>query len=576
MLDVSNSTLKLNAGLSVAGTLKTDNTTTLTLNNNALNLSGGSAAAGGLLEVKGALTLDGITFDNKTTIKLNDNTTLTSNAALTVKTIEMGTHILSLGSATTDLTISDNITINYSGHNGIHSGAADLTLNGPVNVLMGGIISTGGTVTFGAGANGTSFAEGETGMIMDNTSLVLQTDLDVEYLQLSGTSTLQTNGKKLRPRDFEIGIQTELDFTDIVTDNDSSLYLLDNSSITKNGAILFNRISTNGHTLTLNSAITRLKAENIYLTDNDNSSSSTSNTGKLVAQGVDVTSTNILWVDNGTIEMGGGTLTLEKGGGLGNGEIDLSNSTLELAGPFINDGGTLTTSASTLRLKANVLFLLGNAVTFNTYVPNGWGLLLYNSDNSSSTKSLTLGTNNSNITLEPSTNSLTSGFVRWYHDNNTEYVSGNHDIGIESDNGSLTINGNLTLRDNATITLNYGEAALGNLTLENGSIVANKATLSLAGGTVGTNGKINVGNESELELQGGLSVAGVLNLDNESIFNLAGNTLDLSGGKFSTDDDLSLAGTLSITGDSELTVSQGHTLTLSQAGGLALDRKSTR
>ena len=74
MLDVSNSTLTLNAGLSVAGTLKTDNTTTLTLNNNALNLSGGSGTNGGLLEVKGALTLDGITFDDKTTIKLNADT----------------------------------------------------------------------------------------------------------------------------------------------------------------------------------------------------------------------------------------------------------------------------------------------------------------------------------------------------------------------------------------------------------------------------------------------------------------------------------------------------------------------
>ena len=135
---------------------------------------------------------------------------LTSNAALTVKRVELGTHFLSLGSAATDLTISDNITINYSGQNGIHSGAADLTLNGPVNILMGGILSTGGTVTFGAGANGTSFAEDDSGMIIVNTSLVLQTDLDVDFLRLLGTSTLQTNGKKLSPRRFEIGIQAEL------------------------------------------------------------------------------------------------------------------------------------------------------------------------------------------------------------------------------------------------------------------------------------------------------------------------------------------------------------------------------
>ena len=84
--------LVLNAGLSVLGTLKTDNATTLTLNNNALNLSGGQAANGGVLETSGALTLDGITFDDKTTIKLNADTLLTSNAlAITVKTIEMGT-----------------------------------------------------------------------------------------------------------------------------------------------------------------------------------------------------------------------------------------------------------------------------------------------------------------------------------------------------------------------------------------------------------------------------------------------------------------------------------------------------
>ena len=448
-----------------------------------------------------------------------------------------------------------------------------MTLNGQVIVSGGGIGSSGGTITFGAGSGDTSFAA-HTGMQLVNSTLNLGVAVNMEWLSLTGgNSVLTTNGNTLTLNEgLKIGGGSELDLTNVATDNESELVLADNASITKTGDLVFKSISIKGYRLTLNSNITSLTTNHIWLLNDWDSSDAKylATTGELLAQGVDVTLTNKLWVDNGTIEMGGGTLTLEKGGGLGNGEIDLSNSTLELAGPFINDGGTLTTSASTLRLKANVLFLLGNVVTFNTYVPNGWGLLLYNNNNSSSTKSLTLGTNNDNITLEPSTNSLTSGFVSWYHDNNTEYVSGNHDIGIESNNGSLTINGNLTLKDNATITLNYGEAALGNLTLENGNIVANEATLSLAGGTVGTNGQINVRNESELELQGGLSVAGILNLDNESIFNLAGNTLELSGGKFSTDDDLSLAGTLSITGDSELTVSQAHILTLSQTGGLAL------
>jgi hypothetical protein len=83
-------------------------------------------------------------------------------------------------------------------------------------------------------------------------------------------------------------------------------------------------------------------------------------------------------MEKGKFKMGAGTLKLEQGGDLGEGgELDLTGSTLELTGPFLNYGGTLTTSASTLKLKANVLFLLGNVVTFNTYVPNGWGLLLY-------------------------------------------------------------------------------------------------------------------------------------------------------------------------------------------------------
>ena len=106
--------------------------------------------------------------------------------------------------------------------------------------------------------------------------------------------------------------------------------------------------------------------------------------------------------------MGGGTLTLEQGGYLQeDGVLDLSNSVLSLSGPFHKyDNGTLTTSASTLRLNANVKFEPKSAVTFDTYEPNGWGLVL--SDNSSN---LTIG---GNVSLQPSAESLTSGFVDHY------------------------------------------------------------------------------------------------------------------------------------------------------------------
>ena len=106
--------------------------------------------------------------------------------------------------------------------------------------------------------------------------------------------------------------------------------------------------------------------------------------------------------------MGGGTLTQEQGGYLQeDGVLDLSNSTLALSGPFHNyDNGTLTTSASTLRLNANVKFDPNTAVTFDAYEPYGWGLVL--PDNNSN---LTIG---GNVSLQPSAESLTSGFVDHY------------------------------------------------------------------------------------------------------------------------------------------------------------------
>ncbi|SVE39974.1 uncharacterized protein METZ01_LOCUS492828, partial [marine metagenome] len=234
------------------------NSTTLTLNNNALDFSGGQGTTGGVLETSGMLTLDGMTFDDKSTIKLNADTILTSNAALTVKTIEMGTHFLLLGSNTTDLTITDNITINYPGRNGLDSAAADLTLNGPVNLLMGGILSSGGTVTFGAGANGTSFAEDNSGMLLDNTILNLQTTLNVSWLGLHGASSaLQANGNILNINEgLEIGGGSELDFTNVVTDNGTDLELDGDASINKPGGnLVFEHLNLKGYKLTLNSAI---------------------------------------------------------------------------------------------------------------------------------------------------------------------------------------------------------------------------------------------------------------------------------------------------------------------------------
>jgi len=80
---------------------------------------------------------------------------------------------------------------------------------------------------------------------------------------------------------------------------------------------------------------------------------------------------------------------------------------------------------------------------------------------------------------------------------------------------------------------------------------------------------------SYLYIAANQTLAGQLNLQTNGELKTSGygqyiGDIALAGGKFSATDNQVLGGTLSITADSELTVSQGHILTLSQAGGLAL------
>ena len=123
-------------------------------------------------------------------------------------------------------------------------------MNGVLNVQKGFISSNGGKITFGAGSNGSSFAGNyeNSGMQLTDTSLVLQTNLAVPYLVLSGSSLLQSNNNKLTPGLLRIGMDSELDFTDIVTNANTILRLAGNSSIKKTGALVLKQIDIVGHT----------------------------------------------------------------------------------------------------------------------------------------------------------------------------------------------------------------------------------------------------------------------------------------------------------------------------------------
>ena len=90
-----------------------------------------------------------------------------------------------------------------------------------------------------------------------------------------------------------------------------------------------------------------------------------------------------------------------------------------------------------------------------------------------------------------------------------------------------------------------------------------------------TLGDYDLSAESYLAIANLQTLAGQLNLKSGGELNISGlgrytGDIALAGGKFSATDSQVLSGTLSITADSELAVSENYTLTLSQTGGLAL------
>ena len=173
--------------------------------------------------------------------------------------------------------------------------------------------------------------------------------------------------------------------------------------------------------------------------------------------------------------------------------------------------------------------------------------------------------------------------------------------------GALTQSGNITIdvADNKTLTYSGAALNLGanTLTLSGGGTLSNtnalvlnhaNSLLTLAGilvigdvdGTTASNsgkgikvtssatlGDYDLSAVSYLSIAANKTLAGQLNLQSNGELNISGlgrytGDIALAGGKFSATDSQVLSGTLSITADSELRVSENYILTLSQTGGL--------
>ena len=129
----------------------------------------------GKLVMEGSLTKTGGTVTtNVATLKLNDNISITSNDELIFQDLDLDNSTLTLGSATSDLKVSNIVTLDNSKEQ-INAGYATLTLTGGLTLSSGSLTTNDGTISLDNAS--TVIAEGI--LNASGGTLILNADLSV-------------------------------------------------------------------------------------------------------------------------------------------------------------------------------------------------------------------------------------------------------------------------------------------------------------------------------------------------------------------------------------------------------------
>ena len=537
--------VSLSGGGQLSGTGKFD------VSGSTDNGTEGWVLGGDFVKQSGTLTM------SQTDLKLEGNSTLTSDVSLNFENLNLNDFTLTLGSSTSDLTVTDNLTFDNSNEQ-IHTQFADLTLNGLLSVDNGGLYSSGGTLTFGGGLNQTS---GE--LDIDNSTLSLNADLNKTggTLQTSGTSitilsdlNITSNSRisaktvELGNRELSLGSETsdlvlsdnlslqdtdaflntgdadltvEGDFTlaqgklestsgklifrqggtqsgssefDLgvsilylgagytksggnLLSSSATLDLLVDLAITSDSALSFNQLNLNNKTLTLGSESTDLQVSSALTFDSSN---------ELVMTGAaDFVSLASLDISDGGVISTGGTISLLAGGQLfdngtinsGTGKLDVSGSTWVLGGDFEKSSGTLTISQTDLKLEGHSTLTSTDNLTFENLNLNDFTLTL-----GSSTSDLTVA---DNITIDSSGEGILTGAADFVSLASLDISDG----GVISTGGTISLLAGGQLFDNGTINSGTGKLDVsgstwvlgGDFVKSSGTLIDNQTDLKLSG-----------------------------------------------------------------------------------------------
>ncbi|MGK5095443.1 hypothetical protein WDW89_25955 [Deltaproteobacteria bacterium TL4] len=540
-------TLDLNGGATIKGNLYPTGMVTLDL-------------SGSLLTLENSLDMSGakLTTDSNTELILNKNVTLTTDEVVSLKTINLNDYSLTLGSAATDLTITNQVTFDKEGEM-IVTGGADVTFIGGLRLLPDGVLELSGANGFIYGLvileGGWIHVTGDSGI---NANVTLVADSLIKFEE---DKILDYEGDSLSLNSQTLTLQGAGNFNNtkaLMLNEAQSLLVLNGVSevkaITVSAAVDENRgikidVSSTIETLTLNAnlSLNIIESQKVIITG-------------LLAIPQDK---SLTLVNPGSLEpLGGlnlsGQIIPEKG------ILDVRQTTISLANHLNMAGATLLTDEAntTLNLLANATLTSDQLVALKTLELGD--------------KTLTLGSPNTDlkvvdaVTLEGggsldtgAADSTFSGGVI-LKSGGTIVVSGNGGLlsgsvllagGILEVKGNTEILANLTLTENAESELRVAEGKT--LTYSGNAITMGISTLNLnlsgyfknsqnielnhtdsllkitSAGNEGSGvQRINLSaNRNSLEISGRVKITGLLTLPASTTLALSGNgTLDVDGG----------------------------------------------
>ncbi len=413
------STMNFNAGTSLTGTGSFNNTAGTSNFNLALilastitiNLSGGTIAGSGSLTTNGNMNWTNGNLNCSTTLNatatmtinatgdvrlintlVNNGTinwtngpfrfnggTLTNNAAFNInntaaniENFSSGTFTnsatgtitkTSAGTTTQNIVFNNNGTLQINAGNFTNNSASTFTNTGAVNFSNSTILQNGGTMNFNAGSSmtGTGSINQTSGTLSFNLAIIIISTITINHSggTIAGSGSLTDDGP-YNWTNGNLNCVTILSATAVMTINATGDVRIQNT-LTNNGTINWTNgpFRFNGGTLTNNAAFNISNtAANI-----ENFSSGTftnSATGTITKTSAGTTTQNIVFNNNGTLQINAGNFTNNSASTFTNtGAVNFSNSTI------LQNGGTMNFNAGSSMTGTGSINQTSGTLSFN-------------------------------------------------------------------------------------------------------------------------------------------------------------------------------------------------------------------